>query len=447
MRDSDRHLRDRRGKWHYVRRVPEHVRPILGRSRVEISLKTSSLETARIRRDAMEEADDRLWASLIAGAGPKAALARHEAERKRCLALGFAWRSFAEIVQDVPTADVLDRVEAFVGLPDGPEKRLRTQAVLGRSAPPDTTVTGALELYLREIAPDHLRAKSPRQRKMFEKVKRRAVSNFVALCGDKGMTEITREDALKVHGWWQDRVTGQAGAKASPNSGNRDIGCLRKLYADYFTHRGEEERPNPFRNLRFVERKRDMRKRPPFPTEWIRDRILRPEALAGLNLEARTIVLVLIETGCRPSELCNLPAERIHLEAEVPHIEIDFRDDRELKSESSIRKVPLVGVALAALRRCPGGFPRYHDKEASFSAAVRKHFRSRGLFPSEDHVIYSLRHSFEDRMKEAGLDADLRRMLMGHTIDRPDYGTGGSLAYRRDELMKIALPFPAELVA
>lgn len=56
------------------------------------------------------------------------------------------------------------------------------------------------------------------------------------------------------------------------------------------------------------------------------------------------------------------------------------------------------------------------------------------------HRLYSLRHSFEKRMLEAGLDYGLRCLLMGHKNSRPSYGDGGSMEYRRDELLKISHP-------
>jgi hypothetical protein len=74
-----------------------------------------------------------------------------------------------------------------------------------------------------------------------------------------------------------------------------------------------------------------------------------------------------------------------------------------------------------------------------------KAFRNRGLMPTESHVIYSFRHSFEKRMLEAGLDYGLRCLLMGHSTSRPAYGDGGSLAYRQTELLKIIHPFPDNL--
>ncbi|MGR6730259.1 hypothetical protein, partial [Aeromonas veronii] len=75
------------------------------------------------------------------------------------------------------------------------------------------------------------------------------------------------------------------------------------------------------------------------------------------------------------------------------------------------------------------------------SDTLNKYFRDNELFPTNKHTMYSFRHAFEDRMKEAGLDHELRKILMGHMIDRPDYGIGGSLDWRMDELKKLELAF------
>lgn len=75
-----------------------------------------------------------------------------------------------------------------------------------------------------------------------------------------------------------------------------------------------------------------------------------------------------------------------------------------------------------------------------------KAFRHRDLFPSTDHVIYSFRHAFEDRMLEAGIDFGMRCYLMGHKNPRPDYGSKGSLEFRQEKLLRIAHPYPMGLV-
>ena len=89
------------------------------------------------------------------------------------------------------------------------------------------------------------------------------------------------------------------------------------------------------------------------------------------------------------------------------------------------------------MQRCPNGFPRYRDKSAQLSATLNKMFKAKSLFPTPEHRIYSFRHAFEKRMLEAGLDYGLRCKLVGHFNNRPEYGDGGSLAFRRDELAKI----------
>jgi hypothetical protein len=47
---------------------------------------------------------------------------------------------------------------------------------------------------------------------------------------------------------------------------------------------------------------------------------------------------------------------------------------------------------------------------------------------------------------ETGIDEELRRILMGHAIDRPKYGSGGSLEWRHAELKKIELAFDPSIV-
>ena len=49
-------------------------------------------------------------------------------------------------------------------------------------------------------------------------------------------------------------------------------------------------------------------------------------------------------------------------------------------------------------------------------------------------------------MLEAGIDYGLRCTLMGHRNPRPEYGDGGSLTYRRDEMWKIAHPVSEALL-
>lgn len=442
---ADRHLTKIRGIYYYRRRVPGNIGTLDSRAPIiKQSLQTTDLVVARSKRDLLEKADGELWASLIMGGDKDEARAKYDAAVKRVEALGFTFHTAREIASE-PLDRILKRIETILA-PSAPV--MQAAAILGTVDAPKVTINQAFKIYRSQIAADQLRDKSEAQRRKWVQQKQSAVNYFVELNEDKHIDEITRADALKVYNFWLKRIAPDKGEPThTATAGNRILSDLKILYGRYFTHIGDKNRENPFADLGFIEKKRS---RPPFSATWIKDTILKKGALAGLNDEARGVVLAMIETGARPSEICNLLPEHIHANNKLPYIEVTAIEDgegkREIKTESSKRIIPLVGIAVEVFKKHGGGFPRYRHKETHMSNTLNKFFKNNGLFPTDKHKIYSFRHAFEDRMKEAGLDAELRRSLMGHTIDRPNYGEGGSLEWRHTELQKIALPFDASIV-
>ncbi|KRB53792.1 integrase [Rhizobium sp. Root708] len=450
--DPDRYLALRNGIYLYKRRVPKLLEDLDGRKPiVRRTLKTRDLAKARALRDGYERADDDLWGALLSTESGEGVRRRYEFAVRRVAAMGFTYRTTSEILQSETGAQILERLRA---LTEERPNSLQANAILGVVERPTTRLSEAFKLYVERIAAPELGTKSQEQKDSWLKVKKRALTNFITLVGDKPIGEVTRDDALKFYNFWADRISPLGDAKKTathkPTSGNRDIGNLRVLYKEYHEHLNVKVADNPFDKLTFSDKFKKARTRPPFTTEWITTRILVPGALAGLNEEARGIVLGMTDSGARPSELANIDEERIFLDAPVPYIRVEARldaeDPRELKTTSSARNIPLVGVALAAFQKHPKGFPRYRNKGVALSACLLKHFKVNGLFPTKKHVIYSLRHSFEDRMKDAGIDTELRMILMGHSNSRPAYGVGGSLTWQRDELLKIVVPFDPSIV-
>lgn len=448
--DPDRCLVLRGGHYHYKRRVPAEVDALDERApHIRASLKTSDLAMARLKRDALEAADDAYWASLLSGDSRQSAKHRYEAAVQRARSLGFAYRSVAEIA----AGDRRDYVRRLEALTDYSNKSTE-DAVLGQVERPQVTVREALKIYLDEITPHQLAGKSEQQKRQWRKIPQRAVNNFVEINGDVAIGAITRDQALAHWRYWAQRIAPKPGEGVpthTASSGNRDIGSMRVLFREYFRHLDDRDRRNPFDGLAFDERsKRLRRRRPPFSVAWIREKLLAVGAFSALNADARGIILAMIETGARPSELCNLDRNTILLDAEVPHISVEPRadpdDPREIKTDSSVRLIPLVGVALAVFKAHPDGFPSYRNREASLSGTLNKHLRVNKLLPTPQHVVYSVRHSFEDRMKDGDFDTELRMMLMGHAIDRPSYGSGGGLVWRQEALKRIALPFDPAIV-
>ena len=73
------------------------------------------------------------------------------------------------------------------------------------------------------------------------------------MIGDLPIAAISRDDALSYRNWWMERmIPREEGEKpAKPNTANRHIGNMRTLHEAYFSHKGDEERLNPFRKMFF----------------------------------------------------------------------------------------------------------------------------------------------------------------------------------------------------
>lgn len=446
-KDLDRFLSQKRGTFYYRRRVPTELLGLDDRSpQVRISLRTDDLAQARAIRDIHEKADDQLWGALLARADGDP-WEKHKAAQRIARAMGFGYKPVEEVAAG-PLEDVLRRVEVLKVNPITPHI---ADAILGVDELPKTTLKQAFKVYTDKIMPHEIAGKSEAQKTRWKNGKYRSVLHFIEVVGDISIEDITREHARLYYDHWMQRIAPAEGEPThTADIGNRRFGDMSVLYKSYFSYMSKPDQDNPFAGLRFKNKGMKKRKRPSFSPEWVTGELLKPGSLAGLNDEARGIFLVAANTGARLSEIANLVADRIVINHPVPHIKIEPdespEDRREIKTVSSIRVIPLVGMALDVMKRFPMGFPRYRDKGSSLSAAVNKYLDENGLLESDRHTFYSLRHSFEDRMKDAEVDTELRRILMGHSIDRPEYGEGGSLKLRQAAMQKVALPYDPSIV-
>jgi len=286
-----------------------------------------------------------------------------------------------------------------------------------------------LEMYWH-LATDKCVNKSEDQKRRWRNPRIKAIGNLVSIIGDKPLQEITRNDMLRFRTWW---IEPMATESLTANSANKDlthIGGVLRLVND-LEGLGLDL---PFSGMRIKESRANNR--PSFSRQWITETILAPGALDRLGHQARIILLVLINTGARPSEIANLIATDIIMEHEIPHIHI-APHERELKTHNAQRMIPLVGCSLEAVKECPGGFPRYRDKP-DLSSTLNKFMRENGLMESSRHVVYSLRHAFEDRLRQARVDDRIRAELFGHAYHRERYGSP-SLSELADAVSLVAL--------
>ena len=120
--------------------------------------------------------------------------------------------------------------------------------------------------------------------------------------------------------------------------------------------------------------------------------------------------------GMRIGEIAAIYKENIVLDAEIPYFNFVHQPNRTLKTESSIRKVPILPVLLPYL-------PDLRLSKAArshgtyFSEQLRKKLSSaKGAC-----IPHTLRHGFRSRMNDVGIIEPIQDALLGH---EPDTLTG-----------------------
>ena len=158
-------------------------------------------------------------------------------------------------------------------------------------------------------------------------------------------------------------------------------------------------------------------KRKPLPLEILK---LVQNQCRETDDEARWLVALISDTGMRLSEAAGLSKEDVHLDADIPYVEIKPHKWRRLKTKSSVRNLPLVGASLWAARQAYIAsndrfmFPRYCNgtdcQSNSASAALNKWLKT---VAGSDYVMHSFRHSMRDRLRAVNCPADMIDQIGG----------------------------------
>lgn len=430
-------------------RVPLRYRSLHRSSHVWRSLGTDSLEQAERRASQVRDQLLAEWAAKASGIAPTTPADHYRRIADLAAARGYAYQTAAELA-DSPVELAVQRIEAATTK----ASKETMAALLGGVERPAVMLSGLVS-YVENLddTRHENRYKNEAQMKRWRDERERAVASLRAALeasgrpDDKPVLDLTSDDAWTHHGFLKKRIHAGEVDYSTPN---HDLGNLSGLLRRFFA---SLRLPNPkvYSGVSFTDPHKKQRRKLELPTEWIEETIFRPHpAFLRLNEEARDIVIIAAEVGCRQSEIHDLPPEAFRLDEPIPHLlirneEAEVHADgtrtggRQIKNIHSDRKVVLIGQALEAARRHPNGFRRYFGKGGSLSAAVNKHFRTNELFPQaapgEKYTIGGTRHAFESRMKRAGLHSDDRGEMMGHSVqsarNRELYGDGMPLEVRR----------------
>lgn len=434
----------RDGTWHFSRRVPAEFTRLDPRGLVKQSTKIRIADDPKgVKASAValqiNEHLEAFWRGLVEGRGAEARNRYNEA-RARARVMGMTYLPAGELAAPAFQMELMERLERLEKLgAAGPGRRNEAirDAVLGREAAPPILLSELFTRFETQVQAE-ITDLSPDQKRKWKNPKVRAVTNLITVIGDMPITDITANHALDFSEWWQARVVDE---DLNAGTANKDMGHLsRMLFKINQRHRLGITKIFDGMKLEGAQEN----SRPPFDTAYIQKTLLAPGALSRLNEEARRVVFLMMDAGLRPSEACNLNRGTILLDGDIPHVRV-LPDGRRMKTPQSRRDVPLVGLALETMKLQRDGFPRYHDKSAELSATVNKFLDENNLRQDGTRTLYSIRHSFKDRLITLREQDSMIDALMGHKEDGSKYGTGPTLAMKRDVLQRIAFTPPAIL--
>jgi integrase len=424
-KNKDPYLVLRNETWHLRMRVPSRYRTVEKRKVIKQSLHTDSKTEAKtlaaaLRRDLLADLDNRLLGeqARVNGAFDNiVALAR---------ARGTTYRTASELA-DGSLSDLMGRFNRLMKEDPTANQVELVSAELGGVERPATKISDLVAEY-EKGSRSRLAGKTDDQLRRWRNPYSRAVKELLKVVPDKPAAEITRQDALALEAVYLDRV---AEGEILADTANKSLGFLRTLLRAHCKRHQLDD------NMAFSELTisggRPSKKRREFSVEWLSNTLLCANPLPGTNAEIRDVLVIMAETGAGPSEITGALPHHFRVHDDIPHIQIK-EDGRKLKNEFRVRDLVLVGPALEAARRHPEGFPRYRNKPG-FSDAANAFLRENGLLPTAEHTVYSIRHSFQGRLRRAGgIDQFFQARMMGHSakkaMNRESYGDDLTLEQR-----------------
>ena len=257
--------------------------------------------------------------------------------------------------------------------------------------------------------------------KLFFTVAERNVGYVIECLGDRPLDAYSSSDAAKFRDWLIDR-------SLSTSSIKRIFSTIRAVFNLTIQEQGLGC-SNAFANTFLPSDERPKRA------------VISPEDIKRVQKvcldiadERRLLIALISDTGMRLSEAVGLVWDDVALAHEYPHIDLKPHPWRRLKTSSSKRLIPLVGASLEAVkvmhRQCDNSFlfKSYASEDGcngnSCSATLNKWLKQH----VSDAVVHSFRHSFRDRLRNAGVQSEMIDQLGGWSRQTVGQGYGKGFA-------------------
>ena len=304
------------------------------------------------------------------------------------------------------------------------------QITQGLVSAPVTKVNSSLSgcgFDLLDARDNYLKLKGEGKDHVFERTVDRNVNYFIEAVGNRDLSDYSSTDGAR----FRDFLLGKGLAVSSIKRIFSSLGPIIKLMI-------QEHGLSAISPLvgTYMPSGGKKDKRQPIPIETIKSI---QSVCMDMNDDLRWVIALVSDTGMRLAEVCGLERNDVVLDAPIPHITLQPNSARRLKTDSSERRIPLVGASLWAATQAfellSGSdqkylFPRYTKggkcNANSASAALNKWMKQ---YVEDGCVIHSFRHSMRDRLREVECPSDIVDQIGGWSCSSvgQNYGTGYKL--------------------
>lgn len=438
----------RKGLFYYQRAIPRDLRDKYPSSRIKINLETSDPIAAARKVAALDRKHEAEWTLLRADPSSSPQATRLQAERLLA-EHGIDPRN----PSDELCSDSNPLEHFFSRLDEKRDRYARGDEDRHRYADPSEFLSpvevAALEIVqnpdkerLSDALKFYLETHHKGESESLQKASNVAMKGLIAAAGDKAIEDFSREDGRAY-------IKTELARGVSTGTVRRRLNSLVAILNHYFTEK-EIDRKNPIAGLKIAGEGEDAEEREPFTSDELKS--LQAKCKEADD-DPRWLLAMLVDTGARLAEIGGLALDDIKLDDEVPHIVIENRPWRSLKTKDSERLVPLVGMTLWAAKRIKEmatrsqkfAFPRYVKGDQfntnTASATLAKWLRSNGM----DHTPHELRHTMRDRLREVQCPRDIAHAIggwsfkaLGDKASKGDkYGGGYGLKIKREWMDKV----------
>ncbi|WP_090075291.1 DUF6538 domain-containing protein [Cohaesibacter marisflavi] len=295
-----------KGTFHFRMRVPKEYVGIAGKTEIHRTLKTDSARKATELVPAMRKGIlDELKALKLLKDQPDCAdsyRAAQEIVKKR----GLNYLPSGSLLL-APLEETLIRFEK---LAEGDNIQV-ARALLGGIEEPGLRLS-ELVATVEEYRRHDNRHKNDDQLRKWRNPRKKAVRNLMKSIGNNDIlvSEIDAAAVQKHKMFWQKAVST---GKAKPDTANKDFIHMRSMLSDYYESIGMVQAPRTYQGIGIKkDRYEKANRKLEIPVNWMTEKWFAPGAFDGINQEAVDILLISIETGCRQSEISNLPHMRLY---------------------------------------------------------------------------------------------------------------------------------------